>query len=414
MGGLESGVKDVDTGVPAERLGRLMEALTRIPADFHPHPKVEKILEARRLMGQGKKPLDWASAEALAYASLAAEGTRIRLTGQDAQRGTFSQRHAVIHDIQDGRKWMTLQHLEGDQAPVEIWNSPLTENGVLGFEYGYSLDYPTGLILWEAQFGDFVNVAQPIIDQFIMSAEDKWRRLSGLVMLLPHGFEGMGPEHSSARLERFLAQAADDNVQVINPSTPAQYFHALRRQVLRPWRKPLIVMTPKSLLRLPAAVSPLEDLSKGTFQRTLGDADVRPDKATRVLLCSGKIYYELKEERDLKGRDDVAIVRLEQLYPLYPATLSEALSPYREGTPVYWVQEEPENMGAWRYLRVRFGERLLGRHPFQGVHRPASSSPATGSNSSHKLEQKKLIATAFGERTAEVAAPVLKNNQVEG
>ncbi len=413
-GGLESSVKDVDTGVPIDRLGRLMEGLTRLPADFQPHPKVEKILEQRRLMGQGKRPLDWASAEALAFASLAASGTRIRLTGQDAQRGTFSQRHSVLHDVQNGRHWMPLQHLEGDQAPVEIWNSPLTENGVLGFEYGYSLDYPTSLVLWEAQFGDFVNVAQPIIDQFIASAEDKWKRLSGLVMLLPHGFEGMGPEHSSARLERFLTMSADDNWQVINPSTPAQYFHALRRQVVRPWRKPLVVMTPKSLLRLPAAVSALEDLAKGTFQRYLGDTAIRPDRAARVLLCSGKIYYELKEERERLGREDVAIVRLEQLYPLYPATLNEALSPYAEGTPVYWVQEDPENMGAWRYLRVRFGERLLGRYPFQGIHRPASSSPATGSASSHKLEQKQLLATAFGERTADVAAKTLRNTQVEG
>ena len=407
-GGPESSVKDVDTGLSAEKIGRLMESLTRLPADFHPHPKVEKILEMRKLMGQGKKPLDWASAEALAFASLAAEGTRIRLTGQDVQRGTFSHRHAVLHDIQDGRTWMPLQHLEGDQAQVEIYNSPLTENGVLGFEYGYSLDYPTSLTIWEAQFGDFVNVAQPIIDQFICSAEEKWKRLSGLVMLLPHGFEGMGPEHSSARLERFLAMAADDNWQVINPSTPAQYFHALRRQVLRPWRKPLIVMTPKSLLRLPAAVSSLEELGSKTFQRHIPDPAIRPDKAARVLICSGKVYYELKEERDRLGRDDVAILRLEQLYPLYPATLTQALSEYPEGTPVFWVQEEPENMGAWRYLRVRFGERLLGRHPFQGVHRPASSSPATGSASSHKLEQKQLLATAFGERTADVTAKTLK------
>jgi 2-oxoglutarate dehydrogenase E1 component len=266
-------------------------------------------------------------------------------------------------------------------------------------------------VVWEAQFGDFVNVAQPIIDQFIASAEDKWCRLSGLVMLLPHGFEGMGPEHSSARLERFLTMCAEDNWQVINPSTPAQYFHALRRQVVRPWRKPLIVMTPKSLLRLPAAVSNLEDLTTRTFQRYLPDPAVRPDQAVRILMCSGKIFYELKEERDRLGRDDVAILRLEQLYPLIPAVLNEALSPYAEGTPVFWVQEEPENMGAWRYMRVRFGERMLGRHPFQGVHRPASSSPATGSASSHKLEQKQLLATAFGERTAEVAARPLINTQ---
>jgi 2-oxoglutarate dehydrogenase E1 component len=419
IGGPESGVKDVETGVPAARLTELMDKLTKLPSGFHPHPKVEKILEQRRLAGRGERGLDWASAEALAFASLSAEGYRIRFSGQDAQRGTFSQRHAVLHDILDGTTYMPLRHLAENQGHLEIYNSPLTENGVLGFEYGYSLDTPKGLVIWEAQFGDFVNVAQPIIDQFIASAEEKWRRLSGLIMLLPHGFEGMGPEHSSARLERFLAMGAEDNFQVMNLSTPAQYFHAIRRQMLRQWRKPLIIMTPKSLLRLPAAVSPLEDLTAKGFQRIIpnsGDFGARADKVKTVLMCSGKLYYELHEEREKQKRDDVAILRIEQLYPLYPQTLSQALSPYPEGTPVIWVQEEPENMGAWRYLRVRFGERLLGRHPFQGVHRPASSTPATGSASSHKLEQKQLIAKAFGERTSEVAvdtsAATLKNSGI--
>ena len=335
---------------------------------------------------------------------------------EDCQRGTFSHRHAVLHDIVNGSTYMPLQHLADNQADVEIYNSPLTENGVLGFEYGYSLDTPKGIVIWEAQFGDFVNVAQPIIDQFIVSAEDKWRRLSGLVMLLPHGFEGMGPEHSSARLERFLTQAADDNIQVVNASTPAQYFHLLRRQMLRPWRKPLIVMTPKSLLRLPRAVSPIEELTTSTFQRimpdTLVDASRKgaSEKVSEVLMCSGKIYYDLEEEREKLGRSDIAILRIEQLYPLYPQTLSQALTPYAEGTPVTWVQEEPENMGAWRYLRVRFGERLLGRHPFQGIHRAASSSPATGSASSHKLEQKQILAKAFGQRNTEVTEKILKSS----
>ncbi len=414
QGGPESGVKDADTSVPAERLTALMDKLTQLPQGFHAHPKVEKILESRRTAGRGERPLDWASAEALALASLATEGYRVRMSGQDVQRGTFSQRHAVLHDILDGGTYMPLGRLAEDQGPVEIYNSPLTENGVLGFEYGYSLDMPKALTLWEAQFGDFVNVAQPIIDQFIASAEEKWRRLSGLVMLLPHGFEGMGPEHSSARLERFLSMAAEDNIQVLNLTTPAQYFHALRRQMLRPLRKPLIIMTPKSLLRLPAAVSPLEDLSKGGFQRVIGDATVRPEKTKSVLICTGKIYYELAEERAKSKREDVAILRLEQLYPLSTQTVASALAPYAEGTPVTWVQEEPENMGAWRYLRVRFGERLLGRHPFCGVHRPASSTPATGSASSHKLEQKQLIAKAFGEATGDVQAKALKNTQVEG
>ncbi|MDB6035912.1 MAG: 2-oxoglutarate dehydrogenase, subunit, partial [Verrucomicrobiales bacterium] len=414
VGGPESGVKDVDTGIPAKRLGELMDKLNKLPSGFHPHPKVEKILELRRQMGQGEKPLDWASAEALAFASLTMDGFRIRMSGQDCQRGTFSHRHAVLHDIVDGSTYMPLQHLAENQSPVEIHNSPLTENGVLGFEYGYSLDTPKGIVIWEAQFGDFVNVAQPIIDQFIVSAEDKWKRLSGLVMLLPHGFEGMGPEHSSARLERFLAQAAEDNIQVVNASTPAQYFHLLRRQVLRQWRKPLIVMTPKSLLRLPRAVSPIEDLATGGFQRILGDTTVRPDQVKQILMCSGKIYYDLDEEREKHARTDIAILRIEQLYPLYPQYLTKALAPYAEGTPVTWVQEEPENMGAWRYLLVRFGESLLGRHPFRGIHRAASSSPATGSASSHKLEQKQILAKAFGERTSEVTAKVLKHSQVDG
>ncbi len=406
QGGPESGAKDVETGLPAARLTELMDKLTTLPPGFHPHPKIEKILEQRRLAGRGERGLDWATAEALALASLSTEGYRIRMSGQDAQRGTFSQRHAVLHDILDGKTHMPLQHVTENQGPLEIYNSPLTENGVLGFEYGYSLDTPKGLILWEAQFGDFVNVAQPIIDQFIASAEEKWRRLSGLVMLLPHGFEGMGPEHSSARLERFLAMAAEDNFQVMNLSTPAQYFHALRRQMLRPWRKPMIIMTPKSLLRLPAAVSPLEDLVSKGFQRILPDQTAGADKVKIVLMCSGKLYYELNEEREKQKREDVAILRIEQLYPLYPQTLTQALSPFPEGTPVTWVQEEPENMGAWRYLRIRFGERLLGRHPFQGVHRPASSTPATGSASSHKLEQKQLIAKAFGERSAGAEATI--------
>ena len=411
QGGPESGVKDVDTSVPAERLTGLMEKLTKLPSDFHPHPKIEKILDQRRLAGRGEKPLDWASAEALALASLTTEGFRIRMSGQDAQRGTFSHRHAVLHDILDGTTYMPLRHLDEKQGPLEIYNSPLTENGVLGFEYGYSLDTPKGLTIWEAQFGDFVNVAQPIIDQFIASAEEKWKRLSGLVMLLPHGFEGMGPEHSSARMERFLAMAAEDNFQVMNLTTPAQYFHALRRQLVRPWRKPLIIMTPKSLLRLPAAVSPLSDLTGKGFQRIIPDDTLRAEKVKGVLICTGKLYYELAEERTRRGNEDTAILRLEQLYPLYPQTLAHALSPYAEGTPVTWVQEEPENMGAWRYLRVRFGESMLGRYPFQGVYRPASSTPATGSASSHKLEQKQLLAKAFGETTADAGAKTPKNIQ---
>ena len=294
-----------------------------------------------------------------------------------------------------GRPTFRWNILAPKQAPVEILNSPLSEAGVLGFEYGYSIEWPDGLVLWEAQFGDFANAAQVIVDQFLASGEEKWRRLSGLVLLLPHGLEGMGSEHSSARIERFLDLAAKDNIQIVYPSTPAQYFHCLRRQVLRHWRKPLVVMTPKSLLRHPACVSPLEDLARGKFERVLPDGSVSPGKAKQVLLCSGKIYYELVEKRKSIGRDDAAIVRVEQLYPLAEETLRSALEGYRDGTPIYWVQEEPENMGAWRYVRARFGETLFGRFPLRGLSRPEAATPASGALSSHKVEQERLLSAAF-------------------
>ncbi len=396
VGGRESEVAEADTTIDREKLAALLEAQTQVPADFGPHPKIHKLLEARREMAVGKRPLDWAAAEAVALASLAEAGYRVRLSGQDTARGTFSQRHAVLHDFRDGHSYTPLQHLSPGQAPVEIINSPLSEAGVLGFEYGYSLDCPNGLVAWEAQFGDFVNAAQVIVDQFIASAETKWNRLSGIVLLLPHGFEGMGPEHSSARLERFLELASANNMQIIQPTTPAQYFHALRRQVLRLWRKPLVVMTPKSLLRHPQAVSSLEECASGEFQRVI--PDVQPDRPNveGVLLCSGKLYYELDREREERARADVAIVRLEQFYPVPMEQLRAALAPYRDGTPVYWVQEEPENMGAWRFLLARFGGELFDRLPFSSVFRRASPSPATGSASSHKMEQKELLMQAFG------------------
>jgi 2-oxoglutarate dehydrogenase E1 component len=384
--------EEPQTGVEKRRLTEWLLAQTRLPEDFHLHPKLKKLLEARKQMASGQQPLDWSAAEALALASVAAEGWRVRLSGQDTARGTFSQRHGVLHDYKDGHIYAPLQHVSAEQAPVEILNSPLSEAGVLGFEYGYSLDYPDGLILWEAQYGDFCNAAQVIVDQFITSAEDKWRRLSGLVLLLPHGFEGQGPEHSSARLERFLALAAENNIQVVYPTTPAQYYNCLRRQVVRRWRKPLVVMTPKVLLRHPKAVSSLEECAQGRFCRILPDALTRPPQdARRVILCSGKIYYELQKQREESRREQVAILRLEQLYPLDQEGLRSELSAYRPGTPVIWVQEEPENMGAWRYLRVQFGEKLFCNYPFSGIYRPASASPATGSASSHKKEQAQII-----------------------
>ena len=280
---------------------------------------------------------------------------------------------------------------------MAIHNSPLCETGALGFEFGYSLDSPDALVMWEAQFGDFVNAAQVILDQFICSTEDKWRRLSGLVLLLPHGFEGMGPEHSSARLERFLTLAAENNIQIAQPTTPAQYFHLLRRQALRTWRKPLIVFTPKSLLRHPEVVSSLADCATGRFQRMLPDqSDL--SRARRVLLCTGKVFYELAAYRKAHQRNEVAIVRLEQLYPLHADQLELTLESCPDGTPVYWIQEEPANMGAWRYLHDRFGKKLLGRFPFAPVSRFESASPATGSAGAHKLEQAQLVARAFGDR----------------
>jgi 2-oxoglutarate dehydrogenase E1 component len=396
LGGPENEAPEAPTGVAKETLAALLEKQTQLPPDFHPHPKIQRFLEARRAMARGEQPLDWSAGEALALATLAVEGWRVRLSGQDSERGTFSHRHAVLHDYQDGHTYTPLRHLASGQGPVTIQNSPLSEIAAMGFEYGYSLDWPDGLVAWEAQFGDFCNVAQVIVDQFIASAEDKWRSLSGLVLLLPHAFEGQGPEHSSARLERFLTLAAEDNLQAVYPTTPAQYFHVLRRQVVRRWRKPLVIMTPKSLLRHPRAVSNLDELAEGAFRRVLPDTwRDRAEPVSRILLCAGKIYFELEKYRQDTGREEVAILRLEQLYPFQRPALEAALASYADGTPVVWVQEEPENMGAWRHLRVAFGENLLDRFPFSGLSRPASASPATGSHNAHKIEQERLLEAAF-------------------
>jgi 2-oxoglutarate dehydrogenase E1 component len=395
-GGMDSDVPDANTGVARDQLVELLNGLNALPEGFTHHPRLKRFFKARAAMAAGEQPLDWATGEALAFATLAVEGAPVRLCGQDSARGTFSQRHAVFYDYETGEGYMPLDNLTEDQAPVRVVNSPLSEAGVLGYEYGYSLAYPDALVMWEAQFGDFVNAAQVLIDQGITSAEDKWGSLSGLVMLLPHGFEGMGPEHSSARLERFLTLAAEDNIQVANPSTPAQYFHLLRRQVVRPYRKPLVVMTPKSMLRMPEASSNLDELAQGRFQRMLPDPKGVTGAVDRVLLCSGKVYYDLVEAREERERDDVAILRAEQLYPLQESYLDEALSPYPEGTPVMWVQEEPENMGAWQHVHGRFcGGGVVGKWPLHGAYRPANASTATGSASSHRLEQQRLIEDAF-------------------
>ena len=398
-GGPDGMVPEVPTGVKKEILLDALDRLCTMPDGFTPMPKALGILQARRDKArgvypnmEGKSVLAWETGETLAYATLLIEGYPIRLSGQDARRGTFSHRHAVLYDTNTGVPYTPLESI--GTGKFQVWDSSLSEAGVLGFEYGYSLDCPDGLVIWEAQFGDFMNSAQVIIDQFIVSAEDKWLRLSGLVLFLPHGYEGMGPEHSSARIERFLQLSAEDNIQVCNLTTPAQIFHVLRRQVLRRWRKPLVIFTPKQLLRASAAVSSLDDLAAGEFQRVISDDAIDPKNTRRVLLCTGKVYYDLVEARKAAGRSDVAIVRLEQLYPLNDA-LKNALAVYAEGTPLVWVQEEPRNMGPWYFLNARIRDYIGDRMPLSLVSREESASPATGSKASHDLEQKMLMAAAF-------------------
>ncbi len=395
-GGVEPESDRPQTSVTADSLKQVLTQLSSPPKGFNLHRKLKRFFDLRVEMAAGKRPLDWASAEALAMGCLLLEGHPVRLSGQDCERGTFSQRHAVLHDAESGEKYTPLAHLSPDQARVDLINSPLCEAGVLGFEYGYSLDCPEGMVVWEAQFGDFWNVAQVIVDQFITSAEDKWGRLSHITLLLPHGFEGAGPEHCSARLERFLLLTAEDNIQVCQPSTPAQYFHLFRRQAKRLWSKPLVVLTPKSLLRHPAVVSPTEEFTSGTFRKILPDTRHAPTVTDRILLCSGKVYYELAEKREKIGAGNVAIVRVEQYYPLREQCLLDALQPYKPGTDLVWVQEEPTNMGAWSFMKVRFGD-ILADHQFRlrRLSRVESASPSTGSSSAHKLEQDELIDAAF-------------------
>jgi 2-oxoglutarate dehydrogenase E1 component len=401
-GGPERSDDDVDTGVPIGKLTYTLGKLAETPPGFTIHPKLVRIFEQRREMANGSRPLDWSTAELAAFATLSVDGHPVRLTGQDCQRGTFSQRHSVLHDYENGKTFSPVRHIADGQADVSIFNSPLSETGVLGFEYGYSLDRPESLVLWEAQFGDFFNVAQVIVDQFISSAEDKWRRLSGLVMLLPHGFEGAGPEHCSARLERFLTQAAEHNIQVAVPTTSAQYFHLLRRQVKRPWRKPLIVLTPKSLLREPFVSCEIEQFTSGRFQRVLADPEVLTiNNPSKIILCTGKIGVELLKLRAERQVDDVAIIRMEQLYPIPHRELQAALSSYADGTPVVWTQEEPKNMGAWYFIKVNFSGSFYGRWPLTNViSRAESASPATGSKKAHQIEQKEICDAALQAQDA--------------
>jgi 2-oxoglutarate dehydrogenase E1 component len=382
----------VDTAVPAAVLQQLMGRLTLFPEGFTPHPKVAQLYKKRLDAVTAGSGIDWGGAEALAFASLLAEGTAVRLSGQDTRRGTFNHRHAVLHDIDNDKQFTPLVQVGSGSGGFQVYDSMLSEYAVLGFEYGYSVATPEGLTLWEAQFGDFANGAQVIIDQFIASGESKWGRASGIVLLLPHGYEGNGAEHSSARIERFLSLCAENNLQVANPSTPAQLFHLLRRQVKLPFRKPLIVFTPKSLFRQPRCVSNLDDFAGGGFREVLAES-VDPNGITNLLLCSGKIYYELLAQRESSGRSDVALVRLEQLYPFREELLREALQPYLAQSRVRWVQEEPANMGAWPFLRHRLTQ-LLGAAPLY-VGREEAAAPATGSHRRHAEEQAAVIAAAF-------------------
>jgi 2-oxoglutarate dehydrogenase E1 component len=380
----------VPTGVSKDLLQRVVQGITRLPANFTANPKIKRLLEARAAVLTGG-PADWATGEALAFGTLLAEGTPVRLSGQDCERGTFSHRHAVLYDTETREKYVPLLNIDEAQAKFCVYNSLLSEAAVLGFDYGYSLDYPQMLCIWEAQFGDFVNGAQVVIDQFISSGESKWQRVSGIVLLLPHGYEGQGPEHSSARLERFLQSCAEDNMQVANITTPANYFHALRRQMKSELRKPLIVMSPKSLLRNPLAVSKLEDFTAGAFEEIIDDP-LAPKKARRLILCSGKVYYDLHSYRVANGIDDVAIVRVEQLYPLHKDKLAAVAKTYAKADLV-WAQEESQNMGAWSYIAPEL-ETIFGRKP-RYAGRDASASPAVGSLAVHKRELAAFLKDAF-------------------
>src|SRR5579863_199306 len=392
----------VPTGVELARLRALGASLTRVPEGFTLHPRVAQVIANRRRMLSGELPLDWGCAETLAYASLVTDGFAVRLTGQDTGRGTFFHRHAVLHDQNTDATWIPLQHLAEEQRRVQVIDSVLSEEAVLGFEYGYATTDPGSLTVWEAQYGDFVNGAQVSIDQFISSGEAKWERFCGLVLLLPHGYEGAGPEHSSARLERFLQLCAENNMQVCVPSTPAQMFHMLRRQMRQAFRKPLIVMSPKSLLRHELSVSPLEDLTRGGFARVIGEIDALPPaEVRRVVFCSGKVYFDLLKARRKEGLRDVALLRIEQLYPFPNEEYQALLNRYPDAREVVWCQEEPQNQGAWYQIRHRLQELVPGRRPVLYAGRAPAAAPATGIAKIHEIEQQTLVAAALHSNTTE-------------
>jgi 2-oxoglutarate dehydrogenase E1 component len=391
-----------DTGVPLAELKRIGERITTLPEGFTPHPLVNKLLNDRRAMARGDLNLDWGMGEHLAFATLVASGYAVRITGQDSGRGTFTHRHSVLHD-QNRARWndgtfIPLQNVVEGQAPFTVIDSVLSEEAVLGFEYGYSCADPNTLTIWEAQFGDFVNGAQVVIDQFIVSGEAKWGRQSGLTLMLPHGYEGQGPEHSSARMERFLQLCADNNIQVVQPTSAAQIFHLLRRQMIRQFRKPLVIMTPKSLLRNKDAGSPLKELASSRFRPVIGEVDdtINPAQVKRVLVCSGKVYYDLVHARAERKANNVAILRVEQLYPFAHKLYSTELEKYPKATEVVWVQDEPQNQGPWFYVEHHLYENLGKGQKLAYAGRPASASPAVGYLAKHLEQQKALVEQAFG------------------
>jgi 2-oxoglutarate dehydrogenase E1 component len=389
----------IDTSVTADRLRELNDQLLQVPDGFTVHPKLLKALERRRDALGAEGGIDWAQAEALAFGSLLADGTPVRLTGQDTERGTFSHRHLVLHDYETGEKYAPIQHLRESRVPLQVHNSPLSETAALGFEYGYSVAVPRALVLWEAQFGDFVNSAQVIVDQFIVSGLSKWGQSSRLTLLLPHGYEGNGPEHSSARLERFMSLAAQENVRIVNPSTAAQYFHVLRRQALHPKGRPLVLLTPKGLLRLKQATSHFEELANGGFKAVLDDPRLDAEakrEAGRLIICTGKVFYEVVGHEAAAESEGVAVARLEQLYPFPVAAYDELLSRYPSVSEVVWTQEEPQNMGAWRAIRHRLEEGLPAEVDLRYVGRPWRASPSEGYPTAHHLEQDRIAREALG------------------
>jgi 2-oxoglutarate dehydrogenase E1 component len=382
--------KSPETGISTGNLEKIANALTKVPQNFKPLKQIDKLLKERKQMFFETKQINWATAELMAYGSILLENKVVRLSGQDVQRGTFSHRHAVLRDADTNEAYDSLDYIDENQMDFKIYNSLLSEFGVLGFEFGYAMANPHALVVWEAQFGDFANGAQVMIDQFITPSESKWQRMNGLVMLLPHGYEGQGPEHSNARPERFLQLSAEYNMILANVTTPANFFHLLRRQLTWPFRKPCVVMSPKSMLRHPLCVSPVEEFTNGSFQEVIGDTRVKPKLVRKIVICSGKIYYDLHEERQNAKIEDVAIIRIEQLHPFPAKQLYTLLDTYNKNVKICWVQEEPENMGAWNYIL-----RVYQYATMELISRKASASPATGYAKVHAKEQAEIVKKAL-------------------